>query len=83
MSGNKNNNGKKKIAPIIFTILIVLYLVGIIAVTLVGSRIDNLPVAMILIMVAPCILAIVGIIVALKQRISEINGGEEDEARKY
>ena len=47
MSGNKNNNGKKKIAPIIFTILIVLYLVGIIAVTLVGSRIDNLPVAMI------------------------------------
>ena len=83
MSGNKNDNGKKKIAPIIFTILIVLYLVGIIAVTLVGSRIDNLPVVMILIMVAPCILAIVGIIVALKQRISEINGGEEDEARKY
>ena len=51
--------------------------------TLVGSRIDNVPVVMILIMVAPCILAIVGIIVALKQRISEINGGEEDEARKY
>ena len=55
MSVNKNNNGKKKIAPIIFTILIVLYLVGIIAVTLVGSRIDNVPVVMILIMVAPCI----------------------------
>ena len=83
MSGNKNDNGKKKIATIIFTILIVLYLVGIIAVTLVGSRIDNLPVVMILIMVAPCILAFVGIIVALKQRISDINGGEEDEARKY
>ena len=40
--------------------------------------------AVILLLYALVILAvIVGVVVALRQRLREIDGGEEDEARKY
>lgn len=74
---------KKKIAPIIITIGVVIFSLAYISlfVFLALSSPETLIVDVIAIIVylGVCI----GIIAALRERIKEINGGEEDEALKY
>ena len=76
----KNDNHRKKmIAPIVITIVFMLYLIGYgiaIAVTTEWSPI------MILIAV-PLIALGIGMIVVLKSRIKEIRSGEEDDLSDY
>ena len=76
----KNDNHRKKmIAPIVITIVFMLYLIGYgiaIAVTTEWSPI------MILIAV-PLIALGIGMIVVLKSRIKEIRSGEEDDLDNY
>lgn len=74
---------KKKIAPIIITIAVVIFSLAYVSlfVYLAVSSPETLIVSVIAIVVylGVCI----GVIVALRERIKEINGGEEDEALKY
>lgn len=74
---------KKKIAPIIITIAVVIFSLAYVSlfVYLAVSSPETLIVSVIAIVVylGVCI----GVIAALRERIKEINGGEEDEALKY
>ncbi len=71
---------KAYIAPIIITVLLVLYLVGF---ALIIVPITGIPVLVKLLFVAVP-LAVAGCAIAvLIQRMEELKGGEEDAARKY
>ncbi len=71
---------KNKIAPVIITILVILFSLGYIAlfVFLTIRDIILLPVALIAITVY--LIVCIGIVVALRERIKEINKGDEDYA---
>ncbi len=79
---------KKKIAPIVVTVLVVAYLTPLIAIVLalagfLGTR-EGLPALPFLLGYAFLGGAVVvGIILALNQRFREIDGGEEEEASRY
>lgn len=86
------SNTKKKIAPVVAAIVVVaallpilLMMLGIIG--LAGGEAEGamlvvtLPVLGIYILAVGAI--IVGVVIAMYQRLKEIDGGEEDEARKY
>lgn len=80
---NTDVRGKKKVGPTIAAGVAIAYMVFLIVVVLWGNSQDRLPIpALLAILVLPLIM-IVCIIVALRQRMKEINGGEEDEASKY
>ena len=74
---------KKKIAPIIITISVVVFSLAYITffIFLAVSAPETLIVSVLAIVIylGVCI----GIVAALRERIKEINGGEEDEALKY
>lgn len=77
----------KKIAPIICAAVVIgllgIYL-GVVLVPLLGASFDGLLVAGILALYALIILAVIGgILLALRQRLREIEGGEEEDAKKY
>ena len=73
-----NEHGKKMIAPIIFTILIVLYYIFYFAILI------ALPIGIwkYFFGIIPVVLAVVMICVCI-QRIKEIKEGEEDDLSKY
>ena len=48
-----------------------------------GNTQDPLPIGILLIILAIPGVVVVGVVLALKQRLKEIEGGEEDEASKY
>lgn len=79
---------KKKIAPIVVTILVIAYMVPLIVFALYAMGVwrqwDGAAVMLPLL----CYLiiggaVIVGVILALRQRLQEIDGGEEEDASKY
>lgn len=81
-------NTKKKIAPTIIAALVVLYIapmVGMVAYTagLAGAEGIGAVVPILLLYALIGGAVIVGVLYALTQRFREIDGGEEDEARKY
>ncbi len=83
-----DGQGKKKIAPIVVAVLVVLYvgpMVGMLAMT--AGLVDGAGAGAI----APFLLlyafaggaVIVGVLWAMAQRLQEIDGGEEEDAKKY
>lgn len=74
------NHTKKMIAPIIITVLMVLYYVGIVVLFL---CVEEIPFGVkALMIVGP--LAVCGVMIGvLISRIKEIKGGEEDDLSKY
>ena len=75
---------KKKIAPIIITVAVVLYMIPLVLMVL--SVLGEANAAALPIMLLYAVLGgavIVGIIRALLQRLDEIDGGEEEEASRY
>ncbi len=84
-----NTNHRKKIAPIIITVLVVLYMVFLVLFVLMAAGILTvfgqapLAVPVLLIYAFVGLAVIIGIVLALRQRLHEIDGGEEDEASKY
>lgn len=86
MDPQKKDVRKKYIAPVIVTILVVAFMAGLIA--FVGWALStDMPPKPVLLYLCVYLLfglgVIGGVIYALRQRIQEIQGGEEDEARKY
>ena len=74
------NHGKKMVAPVIITVVMVLYYVGI---GILFLMVPEIPVLMkILMVVIPLLLAgvMIGVLVS---RIKEIRSGEDDDLSKY
>jgi len=79
----EKQNAMKKTGAIVAALLVILYFGSMLGVCLWAGTIDKPPVAILVIIFVSLGLPIAGVIVALFQRIKEINGGEEDEAGKY
>lgn len=81
------NDTKKKLGAIISAVVIALLLLSFLGFFLYGvlsDSMDEIAVVIILVIYAVLILAaVVGIFVALYQRIKELDSGEEEDARKY
>lgn len=81
------NDTKKKLGAIISAVVIALLLLSWLGIFLYGvlsDSMDEIAVVIILVIYAVLILAaVVGIFVALYQRIRELDSGEEEDARKY
>ena len=82
-----DTKNRKKLAPIVITVALVVFL-GIFLATILLPLISEvygefLAVGFLLIYGGLIIAAIAGIIIALRQRLKEIEGGEEEDARKY
>ncbi len=74
-----NDHGKKMIAPIVITIVFLLYLAVYIAVLLLATAFSPV---MVLFSI-PLIALGIGMIYVLKTRINEIRSGEEDDLSNY
>ena len=80
------NNTKKKIAPIVITVVVVLYTLPLVAMVagLAGAEPGGMAAVPFLLLYAFIGGAvIVGMVVVLRQRLREIDGGEEDDAKQY
>lgn len=77
------DKNKKKIAPVIITALVIvfslLYVLFFVYMVIAERSTWIIAAVGIAVYIAIC----VGIVIALRSRIKEINGGEEDEALKY
>lgn len=81
-------NTKKKIAPVIITVIVVAYvapLLGMVAYAagLAGTQGAGAAVPFLLLYALVGGAVIVGVVYAMAQRLREIDGGEEDEPSKY
>ena len=83
MDVQKNDIKKKKQGSGLAALVIILLLVGWLGLILWGTSQGGVPILVILAFVVVFGIVVTGILVALRQRLREINGGEEDEARKY
>ena len=84
MSGNKEDKKRGSILSAVVIISILAVFVGFILFPLISEMGGILFAAVILLLYAGGIVAVIfGIIAALRQRLEEIEGGEEEEAKKY
>ena len=82
------DRNRKKIAPIVVAVLVVAYIGPIVgmaayAAGLIGAAGGGGIVPFLLLYTAAGGAVIVGVLYAMAQRLREIDGGEEDEAKKY
>jgi len=80
---NVNHVDKKRKAPIISAITMVIIMIATIALLVWGYIVEPLPFVFFALIVAIPVVVIVGVLLALKDRIRQIEGGEEDAASKY
>ena len=74
---------KKRKGPIIATIVMIILMVIVIALLAWAAKADPIPLPFLLIIMAIPSAVIIGVLLALKERMKQIEGGEEDAARKY
>ena len=84
----RNNTSKKKIAAVVVAILVLLYvgpMVGMVLAAIIGLsktlEWGILPFLLMYAVFGGAVLA--GVLIALAQRLREIDGGEEEDAKKY
>ena len=84
MSGNKDRNKRGAILSAVVIITILAVFVGCILFPLISEMAGIFFAAVLLLFYAGGIVAVIfGVIAALRQRLREIESGEEEEARKY
>ena len=83
MTTEKKNRQKKRFGSLVSAVIVIAFMAAWMALLIWIKIQDAMPNVIFYIMISVYILAIIGIIIALVQRLSEINGGEEDEASKY
>ena len=84
MSENKEKKKRASILSAVVIIALLAVFVGCILFPLISEMGGMVFAVVILLLYAGGILAVIcGILAALKQRLDEIEGGEEEEARKY
>lgn len=84
----RDNTSRKKIAPVVIAILVVLYvgpLVGVALAAMAGLAGEGmtgvLPFLLMYAVIGGAV--VVGVLLAMAQRLKEIDGGEEEDAKKY
>ena len=84
----RNNTNKKKIAAVVVAILVLLYvgpMVGMVLAAIIGLsetlEWGILPFLLMYAVIGGAVVA--GVLMALAQRLREIDGGEEEDAKKY
>ena len=75
----KREHRKKMVAPIVITVLFVLYLMAYVVMVILAAGWSP---AMLLLAI-PLVALGIGMVVVLKERIKEIKSGEEDDLEKY
>lgn len=80
---NVKNTDKKGRAPIISAIGMTIVMIATIALLIWAYITEPMPIVFFIIIVAIPVMVIVGVWLALRQRLKEIAGGEEDAASKY
>jgi len=80
---NVNHVDKKRKAPIISAITMVIIMISTIALLVWGYMVEPFPLVFFVLIVAIPVVVIVGVLLALKDRMRQIEGGEEDAASKY
>ena len=80
---NVKQTDTRKKAPIIVTGVMIVLMIATIALLLWAAKVDPIPLPFLLLIIAMPIAVIVGVLLALKERMKQIEGGEEDAARKY
>ena len=75
----KKEHRKKMVAPIVITVLFVLYLMAYVVLVILAAGWSP---AMLLLTI-PLVALGIGMVVVLKERIREIKSGEEDDLEKY
>ena len=80
---NVEQTDKKRKAPIISTVVMIILMIMVIGFVLWAAKVDPIPMPVLLFIIAMPVAVIVGVLLALKQRMKQIEGGEEDAARKY
>ena len=87
MMPNDTNLNKKKKAPVICAVLMIGLLgilLGIMIFSMLNEANGELAAIGVIIIYGLLVLAtIIGIVIALRQRLREIEGGEEDDAKQY
>lgn len=74
---------KKKQGAIISSVVMIAVVVLWLALFLILSIGDHMPIPFLLLMILPPVIVVIGILLALRERMKEIEKGEEDEATHY
>ena len=74
---------KKKMGAVIGGMVMMMLMAFIIGMILWGNSVDPIPMGLLLFLIGIPAVIIVGIIIVMRGRLKEIEGGEEDEAAKY
>ena len=74
---------KKKMGAVIGGVVMMMLMAFIIGMILWGNSVDPIPMGLLLFLIGIPTVMIVGIIIVMRGRLKEIEGGEEDEAAKY
>lgn len=80
---NVKDVDKKRRGSILSTVVMIVLMGAMIALFVWAQMVDPIPFPIIGILIAMPAAVIIGVLIALKQRMKQIEGGEEDEARKY
>lgn len=80
---NKSDVKKRRLGAIISAVCCMVYFALLIGIMLLGNQQEPIPPAVLIFLISIPIVIIIGISIALKQRMKELKGGELDEARKY
>ena len=80
---NVQDVDKKRRGSILSTVVMIVLMGAMIALFVWAQMVDPIPFPIIGILIAMPAAVIIGVLIALKQRMKQIEGGEEDAARKY
>ena len=80
---NIKQTDKKHIGPIIAALVMIFIMIAAIGLVLWANTVEPIPTPAVIIIIAFPAVTIAGILLALKERMKQIEGGEEYEARKY
>jgi len=80
---NVNHVDKKRKASIISAITMIIIMVATIALLVWANTVEPIPFVFLVLIIAVPVAVIGGVLLALKDRMRQIEGGEEDAASKY
>jgi hypothetical protein len=83
MDRQKQDQRERSQGAILAAIAFALLMAAAIAFIIWADFYDPIPIWIVLALIALCLIPVVGVALALKQRLKEIKGGEEDAARYY
>ena len=79
----KSDVKKRRAASILSAVVFVVLMAAIIALALWGNSMEPMPKLLLIFVIVFPLAVIVGVLIALRQRLKELKGGELDEAGKY